>query len=306
MLKKILVIEDEENLAKAIQVFLSKHDYQVDYITEGVNSIDDVRASSPDLILTDLLLPRLHGFDVIRTIKDDPAFAEVPIIIMTAVYKGAEHKLEARRLGVTEFVEKPLDFDYLLKKVEKQIGPATPEPSPPKDKDIELPFSSIPETPSSPPQPTTIPDPDWLDDTGNIQPPPPGLRKSKPISNDQREALMQQQFKNLKANYASQLPEKVLDIEKTWGEVMTGKDAENLIKDLRQKVHSLAGSGTTFGFKDISEYAREMELMLDMIIVEGINTLDRKKNRVNQIIDNMRHHPLVSTELEVLRLIRKK
>lgn len=304
MLKKILIIEDEENLAKAIQAFLSKHDYQVHYITDGVNSIEDVRKTSPDLILTDLLLPRLHGFDVIREIKEDPVFVEIPIIVMTAVYKGAEHKMEARRLGVTDFVEKPLDFDHLLKKVEKQIGPATPEPTPVQETKPQS--ASEPAPPLKPPEPTTIPDPDWLDDAGNIQPPPPEVRKSKPISNDKREQLMQQQFKNLKANYADQLPGKVLEIEKTWGEVMEGKDAETQIKALRQKIHSLAGSGTTFGFKDISEHAREMELMLDMIIVEGLDTLDRKKNRVNQIIDNMRHHPLVSTELEVLRLMRNQ
>jgi chemotaxis protein histidine kinase CheA len=70
---------------------------------------------------------------------------------------------------------------------------------------------------------------------------------------------------------------------------------------LRRLVHSLVGSGTTFGFKEISDDARELELTLDMIIAEGEHTIDERTDKVTLLLDNMRHHPMVSTELELLR-----
>ena len=71
MPKKILVIEDEENLGKLIQAFLTKNGYDVSCLYKGIQGVEDIRKEKPDLIITDLLLPGLHGFDICKSIKQD-------------------------------------------------------------------------------------------------------------------------------------------------------------------------------------------------------------------------------------------
>ncbi len=280
MSKKILVIEDEENLGKLIVAFLEKNGFKVQCLSQGVEDIEVIRKEQPDLILTDLLLPGLHGFDICKNVKEDPELGETPLIIMTAVYKNAIHKLEAKRLGVKDFVEKPLDFDDLLRKIEGCIGPAETGQK------------------QSAPPPDTIPE-DMVEISGDDE----ETRKIPIIkSNKALNDSIQREFNSLKENYADKLPEKVIALEKTWENILNGTDVSQHLVLLRRKVHSLTGSGETFGFKEISDKAREMELLLDMIIAEGEHTIPNRKNQMNGLLDDLRHHPVVSTELEMMRL----
>jgi CheY-like chemotaxis protein len=254
MQKRILVIEDEESLAQGIKSFLSRHGYQVVIISEGVSGLEDIRKERPDLILTDLLLPRIHGFDICRSVKSDSELKDVPLVIMTAVYKNAIHKLEAKRLGVRNFVEKPFNFDDLLKTIERIFG-----------SDIDIPETIETE------------------------------------SENKKEAVMQEEFEGIQKKFADNLPGKILQMEEVWENVLMNKDTTKQLAKLRRLVHSLTGSGTTFGFKEISEQARELELTVDMIIAEGENTIGQRKDKISQLLDNLRHHPMISTELEIMR-----
>ncbi len=69
----------------------------------------------------------------------------------------------------------------------------------------------------------------------------------------------------------------------------------------RQKVHHLAGTDSSPAFMEISDLARKLELLVDTILVEGENTLALKKGKISELLDKMRHHPMVSTELEIMR-----
>jgi len=318
MKKKILVIEDEENLAKLIQAFLEKNGYDVAYISVGIESLADVREHIPDLILTDLLLPGLHGFDICRNIRNDSQLRDIPLMIMTAVYKNAIHKLEAKKLGVKEFVDKPIDFDELLKKIQQFIGPgeSSQVESFPQVPSLVIAAPPVTETPPSTPPPTTLPT-DWDDITK------PEVVKTQPkyatddsaadnltentreYTNEEKDAGIRAHFRRLQENYAAKLPDKVSEMESLWENVLQNHDRTKQLTKLRRNVHSLTGSGTTFGLDEISEIARDLELTLDMIIAEGEETIQDRKEHINQLLDNMRHHPVVSTQVEISRLARK-
>ncbi len=258
MNKTILVIEDEETLGKSIKSFLEQYGYQVTCTNDGMTGLQLIRDTTPGMVLTDLLLPKLHGFDICKSMKNDNRLKDIPIIIMTAVYKNAIHKLEARKLGVEDFIEKPLNFSELLKKVEVFLGPAQ------KNK---------PE-------------------------------KTGPLLFDESAS---DQFRDLREDYTSRLPQKIMELEQLWANIQIRKDAINRgaqLEKFRRMVHTLSGSGATFGFKEISDHALQLEELLDILISEGFNPQDEKKNKIDWILDNMRHHPVISTGIEVMRQTR--
>ncbi|UCH93779.1 MAG: response regulator [Candidatus Aminicenantes bacterium] len=287
MKKKILVLEDEEELGMSIKKFLEQHNYQVTYFSD-ITRVESIVVENPDLILTDLLMPHFHGFDICRAVKDDPQLKKIPLIVMTAVYRDAFHKLEAMRIGVEEFIEKPFKFSELLKKVEKFLGPAAPAEEP-VIKKVEV-------------RPLTLPEEEDILSPGAETTAPP----ITPEEEKKRDQVISQQFQEMQQDYASRLPAKIIELEQIWERIQGRQDTKKELALFRRKVHSLTGSGTTFGFKEISEYARQIELQVDMIIVEGEKTITQRKDKIYELLDNMRHHPIVSTELELMRQINKK
>ena len=266
MAKKILVIEDEDNVGRSIKTFLEQYDYRVNCICDGISSLEPIREAKPDLILTDLLLPRLHGFDICEKVKNDSRLRAIPVIVMTAVYKNAIHKLEAKRIGVEDFIEKPLNFSELLKKVERLLGPAT-----------------VPE--------------DEITDTITI----PEAVAAAAAKKNRGQDIIQEQFQDLQLDYASRLPQKIEELEKIWESIQQREDTAGQLAKFRRIVHSLTGSGATFGFKELTEDARKLEILVDKIIAEGESTIDRRKDKIDELLDNMRHHPLVATEMEIMK-----
>lgn len=315
MAKKILVLEDEEELGRSIKKFLEQHNYQVTYLSD-IARVESIAVEAPDLILTDLLMPRVHGFDICRAVKDDPQLKSIPLIAMTAVYKDAFHKLEARRIGVEEFLEKPFKFPELLEKVEKFLGSAespasTGEPGVNKTAGAETAVAPKEEVKKakktkgaaeaaapmpSKVKPRILPEEEEITQDEEVTPDEDITRVSKTL----------QQLKEMQQDYTSRLPGKISELEQIWGRIQRRGDTGKDLALLRRKVHSLSGSGTTFGFKEISEYARQMELLVDMIIVEGKKTIAQRKNKINELLDNMRHHPMVAAELEFMRQMKKK
>lgn len=301
MAKKILVLEDEEELGRSIKKFLEQHNYQVTYLSD-IARIESIAVEAPDLIITDLLMPRVHGFDICRAVKDDPQLKKIPLIAMTAVYKDAFHKLEAMRIGVEEFLEKPFKFPELLKIVERFLGP---DESPPSTEEPLVKKTEPAETASAPEKevkvvikakPTQLPEEEEITQEEEIKPDEDPTRVTKTL----------QQLKELQEEYASRLPGRIIELEQIWGRIQRRGDSSKDLALLRRKVHSLSGSGTTFGFKQISEHARQIELLLDMIIMEGEETIAQRKSKINELLDNMRHDPMVSTELELMRQMKKK
>jgi len=117
--RRILVVDDEPAIRLLAQRALQQRGFDVDVAADGEEALRSVRARPPDLLLLDAMLPRLHGFEVARRLRSDPATRHVPIVIMTAVYRGWRFAQDAREsYGAEDYVEKPFRTDDLVRRIE--------------------------------------------------------------------------------------------------------------------------------------------------------------------------------------------
>ncbi len=119
---RVLVVDDEPAIRLLVQRALQARGYAVESAADGQEAIDKVKAHPPDLLLLDAMLPRVHGFEVARKVRSDPASRHVPIVIMTAVYRGWRFAQDARETyGAEDYVEKPFRVDELLHRLERVL-----------------------------------------------------------------------------------------------------------------------------------------------------------------------------------------
>jgi two-component system, cell cycle response regulator DivK len=120
MKKKILVVEDVE-FNRDLLIQLLEEDYEIVIATDGAAGVDLSRLEHPDLILMDLSLPIVDGWEATRRIKSDTATRDIPIIALTAhAMKGDAER--ARDCGCDDYLSKPLDEDLLFQKVVRWLG----------------------------------------------------------------------------------------------------------------------------------------------------------------------------------------
>lgn len=114
--KKILAVDDEEDILELLRINLGKEGYQVICAATGEEAVKKVRAIVPDLIILDLMLPGINGLDVARKLKNDPKTADIPIIMLTA--KGEEADIViGLELGADDYITKPFSPRILLARV---------------------------------------------------------------------------------------------------------------------------------------------------------------------------------------------
>jgi len=129
MVRKLLYVEDnDDNLYMLTLWFDVAGGYEIVSAPDGAAGIAMATAERPDLILMDLNLPEIDGWEATRRLKADPATRDIPIIALTA-HAMAGDRERALATGCDEFETKPIDFDRLLPKVErlidaKEVGPA--------------------------------------------------------------------------------------------------------------------------------------------------------------------------------------
>ncbi|MEO0098024.1 MAG: response regulator [candidate division WOR-3 bacterium] len=116
--KKILLIEDEVNLQELIKFRLEEAGYEVLIAGDGLSGLSLVRTQKPDLVLLDLMLPKLDGYTICRLLKMDDATRGIPIVMVTArtMPQDRERGLE---MGADAYITKPADFTTLLAKIEE-------------------------------------------------------------------------------------------------------------------------------------------------------------------------------------------
>jgi DNA-binding response OmpR family regulator len=115
----ILVVEDEENLLQTLRYNLVRAGHQVRLCTNGAQALDQVRANPPDLLLLDLMLPKLGGLEVCRTIRTElsrPAVSHLPILILTARDEEID-KVVGLEVGADDYLTKPFSMHELLARV---------------------------------------------------------------------------------------------------------------------------------------------------------------------------------------------
>lgn len=119
--KKILVVDDDQSNLFLFRGVLEKGGYTVTTSTNGQEALDIALKEPPDLLLSDLLMPGIHGYDLVKEFKQHPELEHIPIIITTAVYKGPQNKMMAYESGADGFLEKPVEPELLLEKVKQLL-----------------------------------------------------------------------------------------------------------------------------------------------------------------------------------------
>jgi len=119
--KKILITDDDPRNRKLEETLLQASGYKVRSVGSGQAALDAVAADPPDLILLDLMMPGMDGFEVVRRLKADPATSRIPIVMVTALDDdGSRTRLAA--VGVSEVINKPLDRWALQACVDRLLG----------------------------------------------------------------------------------------------------------------------------------------------------------------------------------------
>jgi len=114
--KKILIVDDEPDLVETVRFPLEMEGYQVLVSNNGEEGLNQARKEIPDLIILDLMLPRLDGYKVCRLLKFDERYKHIPILMLTAKIQEKD-KLLGKETGADEYMTKPFDIDTLMEKV---------------------------------------------------------------------------------------------------------------------------------------------------------------------------------------------
>ncbi len=105
-IKKILIVEDESDIRDLIKYNLEKHGFQVDGTGSGTGALQKIRVEKYGLILLDIMLPGIDGLEILQVLKSDPAFSEIPVIILSARSEETD-KLRGIEFGADDYVTKP-------------------------------------------------------------------------------------------------------------------------------------------------------------------------------------------------------
>jgi CheY-like chemotaxis protein len=118
----VLVVDDEPEIRQLVQRTLVAKGYQVEVAVDGQEALDKAERLVPDLILLDAMLPKVHGFEACRRIKASPRTKHVPVIMMTAIYRGWRFAQDAREsYGALDYIEKPFRLEDLLRRMEEAL-----------------------------------------------------------------------------------------------------------------------------------------------------------------------------------------
>jgi len=117
---KILIVEDKQDNIDLISYFLKPQKYEIQVAMDGESAIEMVNESTPDIILLDIMLPKMNGFEVCERIKKDPKTRFIPVIMITAL-KELKDKIHSLEVGADDFITKPFENVELLTRVKSLL-----------------------------------------------------------------------------------------------------------------------------------------------------------------------------------------
>lgn len=119
--KKILIVDDEQDLLDFVKLRLEANNYTVITAIDGDEALLVFKKERPDLVLLDILMPKLDGFKVCQMLKKDPLTKNIPVIMLTAKDRLDDIK-QAKHAGANGYIIKPFDADTLLFDIKEQLG----------------------------------------------------------------------------------------------------------------------------------------------------------------------------------------
>jgi twitching motility two-component system response regulator PilG len=119
--KKILIVEDEESLLKLESILLISKGFEVKGVANGRAALEAVAEDKPDLVLLDIMLPEIDGFEVCRQLKSDPATRHIPVIMLTAK-KSREDMVRGEKVGADWYITKPFKSAMVIETIQRFLA----------------------------------------------------------------------------------------------------------------------------------------------------------------------------------------
>jgi two-component system, OmpR family, alkaline phosphatase synthesis response regulator PhoP len=121
MMKRILIADDEQNILLSVEFLMRREGFEVAIARDGEDALAQIRAAPPDLVLLDVMMPKLNGYEVCQAIRTDPTLGGVRIIMLTAKGRDAEMS-KGLALGADAYVPKPFSTRDLVLRVKALLG----------------------------------------------------------------------------------------------------------------------------------------------------------------------------------------
>jgi two-component system alkaline phosphatase synthesis response regulator PhoP len=121
MSKKVLIVDDEPNVAISVEFLMRQEGFEVLVAHDGEQGLARIRADRPDLVVLDIMMPKLDGFEVCRAVRADPSLAGVRILMLSAKGRAAEIA-KGLSLGADAYIPKPFSTRELVAKVKELLG----------------------------------------------------------------------------------------------------------------------------------------------------------------------------------------
>ncbi len=114
--KKVMIIDDEKDLLEELSIRMESCQWDVIIASNGLEGLEMVKKGKPDLIVLDVVMPKMNGYQVCRSLKADPATQHIPIILLTAMAQ-ANDKAYGKEMGASDYLSKPCDVRVLIEKM---------------------------------------------------------------------------------------------------------------------------------------------------------------------------------------------
>lgn len=114
MAGKILLVDDETELVEIVKMRLESRGFEVICAYDGLDGLNKAKSEKPDLVLLDLFMPVVQGYEVCKNLKEDPELKDIPVIIFSA---GKDSLKDAKAVGASDFITKPVDMEELIDKI---------------------------------------------------------------------------------------------------------------------------------------------------------------------------------------------
>ncbi|MFC3086480.1 response regulator transcription factor [Tabrizicola soli] len=119
---RILVVEDEDNIATALEYLITREGYRHDRVASGAEALPRIRDTRPNLVLLDVMLPEVSGYEICESIRTDPALSGIKVLMMTARGSAVERR-KGLALGADGFITKPFELKDLRAEVRRLLAP---------------------------------------------------------------------------------------------------------------------------------------------------------------------------------------
>jgi len=119
--KRVLIVDDEQDIVESIKFTLELEDIECLEAYDGEEALSKAKKENPDLIILDVMLPKMNGYKIARLLKFDESYNNIPIIMLTARTQQNDIEL-GEETGANEYVTKPFDMDMLVTLVKKYLS----------------------------------------------------------------------------------------------------------------------------------------------------------------------------------------